>query len=34
MNTSDVKNLINALILGADNMGQDTIVIKSNILLF
>lgn len=30
MNTSDVKNLINALILGADNMGQDTIVIKSN----
>lgn len=30
MNTSEVKNLINALILGADNMGQDTIVIKSN----
>lgn len=29
MNTSDMKNLVNALVLGADNMGQDTIVIKS-----
>lgn len=29
MNTSDIKNLVNALVLGADNMGQDTIVIKS-----
>ncbi len=30
MNIGDVKNLVNALVLGADNMGQDTIVIKSN----
>lgn len=29
MNTGDIKNLVNALVLGADNMGQDTIVIKS-----
>lgn len=29
MKTSDIKNLVNALVLGADNMGQDTIVIKS-----
>lgn len=29
MNAGDMKNLINALVLGADNMGQDTIVIKN-----
>lgn len=30
MNIGDVRSLVNALVLGANNMGQDTIVIKGN----